>query len=165
MLIFIVGETIYLNGLNIRDDIFHNSLLIPNIYRRNFIYIGIAQHQYKNFSARCILYGSSNNFISNHRRLLRLLYILIGCGILLLTLIICSIMNDRRQAKLKQQIEEEIIDNRHTIIPKKSMTEFIDKNRRSSPRRGEINRMTMARLGSMTNERSSAVHSFFQSPK
>jgi hypothetical protein len=165
--IFTVGETIYLNGLDIRNDIFHNSLLIPNIYRTNFIYIGISQHQYKNFSARCILYGSSNNFISNYHRLLRLLYILIGCGILLLSLIICSILNDQRQAKLKQQLEQEIIDNRHTIVPKKSMPVFIDKDRRSSPppRRGEINRMTMARLGSMIDERPSAVHSFFQSPK
>jgi len=45
------------------------------------------------------------------------------------------------------------------IIPKKSTTVFIDKDR------GEINRMTMGRLGSMIDERPSAVHSFFQSPR
>jgi hypothetical protein len=143
-----IGEIIYLNGINIRDEIFHNSFFIPNIYRRNFVYIGINRHEYKNFSARCILYGSSNNSISNHHRLLRLLYILIGCGILLLSLIICSMLNDRRRMKLKQQLEE----NKQSIIP----------IRRSSSKRGD---MTMARLGSMIDERPSAVHSFFQSPK
>jgi hypothetical protein len=158
--LFTVSETIYLNGKDIRGNIFHNSLLTPN-----FVYIGIALHEYKNFSARCILYGSSNNSISNHNRLLRLLYILIGCGILLLSLIICSILNDRRRAKLKQQLEENIIENKQSIIPNKSMAVFIDKDRRSSSRRGDINRMTMARLGSTIDERSSAVHGFFQSPK
>jgi len=64
-------------------------------------------------------------------------------------------MNDRRRAKFKQ----EIIDHQPMIIPKKSTTVFIDKDQ------GEINRMTMARLGSMIDERSSAVHSFFQSPR
>jgi hypothetical protein len=64
-------------------------------------------------------------------------------------------MIDQRRAKLKQ----EIIDNQSTIIPKKSRTVFIDKDR------GEINRMTMARLGSIIDERPSAVHSFFQSPR
>jgi RNA recognition motif-containing protein len=165
LLIFAVGETIYLNGLDIRDEIFHKSLLISNMYRTNIIYIGISLHQYKNFSARCILYGSSNNSISNHRRLLRLLYILISCGMFLLSLIICSIINDRRRAKFKQQLEQEMMDNRHTIVPKKSMPVFIDKDRKSSSRRGDINRMTMARLSSMVDERPSAVHSFSQTPK
>ncbi|CAF4228658.1 unnamed protein product [Adineta steineri] len=157
-----VSETIYLNGLNIRDEIFYKSFFISNFYRTNFVYIGIAMYQYKNFSARCVLYGSANNFTSNHQRILRLLYILISCGIILLSLIICSIINDRRQAKLKQ----EIMDDKHTIVPKKSVTVFIDRDRKSSSKRGDINRMTMARLDSMTdNERSSAVHSFSQSSK
>jgi hypothetical protein len=136
------------------------------MYRTTFVYIGIALHEHRNFSARCILYGTLNNSISNHRRLLRLLYILIGCGLFLLSLIICSIMNDRRQANIKQQLEEEerqqIIENRHTIIPKKSMAVFIDK---PPSKRGDINRMTMARFGSTIDERPSAVHSFFQSPE
>ncbi len=124
------------------------------------VYIGIAQHEHQNLSARCILYGSTNNFISNHRRLLRLLYILISCGILLLSLIICSIMHDRRRARLK--LEQEVLDNQQRIIAKKSMID-----RRSLPPRrgGDMDRMTMARLGSMIDERPSAVHSFIQSPK
>ncbi|CAF3540202.1 unnamed protein product [Adineta steineri] len=155
-----VSETIYLSGLNIRDEIFYKSFFISNFYRTNFVYIGISMYQHKNFSARCVLYGSANNFTSNHQRILRLLYILISCGIILLSLIICSIINDRRQAKLKQ----EIMDDKHTIVPKKSVTVFIDRDRKSSSKRGDINRMTMARLNSMTdNERSSAVHSFSQS--
>jgi hypothetical protein len=164
-LISVVAETIHLNGMGMHDDISHQPLIIPSMYRTMFAFIGIAQHRHKNFSATCILYGSSNSSTSNHRRLLRLLYILIGCGLLLLGLIICSIMNDRRRTKLKQQQEQEqeIIDNRHTVGPTKSMSVFVEKDRMSPPRRGDINRMTMARLGSTVGERSSAVHNFFQS--
>ncbi len=142
----VVGEIISFNGLDIRNDLVENS----NLYRTNFIYIGIAEYEFQNFSARCILYGSSDNIISNHRRLLRLLYILIGCGIFLLSLIICSIINDRRRTKF----EQEILANRHMMIPQKSIID-----RRSPPR------VTMARLGSKIDERPSAVHSFFQRPK
>ncbi|CAF2434451.1 unnamed protein product [Rotaria sp. Silwood2] len=158
-----VKERIYLSGSNIHNDIFHKFHLLPNVYQRNFIYIGIALHEYKNFSAQCFLYGELNNSISNHRRLIRLLYILIGCGIFLLSLIVCSILNDQRQLKLKQQLEQQkIIDNRHTIVPKNSMNVLIDKDGRSSSlRRTDINRITMAQLGSTVDERSSAVHSFF----
>ncbi|CAF1046728.1 unnamed protein product [Rotaria sp. Silwood1] len=158
-----VNERVYLNGINIHKTIFHKFHLIPNTYQRNFVYIGIAIQEYKNFSAQCILYGKLNTSMSNHRRLIRLLYILIGCGILLLSLIVCSILNDQRQVKLKQQLEQqEIIDNRHTIIPKKSMNVLIDNDRRSpSLRRADINRMTMAQLRSTVDERPSAVHSFF----
>ncbi|CAF0816463.1 unnamed protein product [Rotaria sordida] len=158
-----VNERIYLNGINIHNDIFHKFHLIPNTYQRNFIYLGISLHEYKNFSAQCIIYGELNNSISNHRRLIRLLYILIGCGIFLLSLIVCSIMNDQRQIKLKQQLEQqEIIDNRHTIVPKNSMNVLTDNDRGSSSlRRTDINRITMAQLGSTVDERPSAVHSFF----
>jgi hypothetical protein len=148
----IVGEIIYFNGFD--NDRFDHL----NLYRANFIYMGIAEYDYKNFSTRCILYGSSDNFLSNHRRLLRLLYILIGCGILLLSLIICSIINDRRQARLKQEFEEKILQNTQTTMMMPPQKSIID-------RRTEMNRITMARLGSTIDERPSAVHSFFQSPK
>ncbi|CAF2147171.1 unnamed protein product [Rotaria magnacalcarata] len=157
---FIVNERIYLNGIDIRNDIFQRYHLIPKLYERNLIYIGIALHEYRNFSATCIVYGELNNSISNNSRLIRLLYILIGCGILLLGLIVCSIVNDQRQMKLKQQLEQEIIGNRNTIVPKNSTAVFIDKDRKSSTHRADMNRMTMARLGSVVDERSSAVHSF-----
>ncbi|CAM4785207.1 unnamed protein product [Rotaria magnacalcarata] len=156
-----VNERIYLNGIDIRNDIFQRYQLIPKLYERNLIYIGIALHEYRNFSATCIVYGELNNSISNNSRLIRLLYILIGCGILLLGLIVCSIVNDQRQMKLKQQLEQEIIGNRNTIVPKNSTAVFIDKDRKSSTHRADMNRMTMARLGSVVDERSSAVHSFF----
>ncbi|CAF3201810.1 unnamed protein product [Rotaria socialis] len=156
-----VNERIYLNGIDIRNDIFQRYHLIPKPYERNLVYIGIALHEYRNFSATCIVYGELNNSISNNSRLIRLLYILIGCGILLLSLIVCSIVNDQRQMKLKQQLEQEIIDNRNTIVPNNSTTVFIDKDRKSSTHRADMNRMTVARLGSVVGERSSAVHSFF----
>jgi hypothetical protein len=69
-------------------------------------------------------------------------------------------MHDRRRARLK--LEQEVLDNQQRIIAKKSMID-----RRSLPPRrgGDMDRMTMARLGSMIDERPSAVHSFIQSPK
>jgi hypothetical protein len=141
---------------------FHRSPLISNMYRTDFAYIGIALHNDQNLSARCFLYGSSNDSVSKRRQLLRLLYILISCGILLLSLITCSIINDRRQARLKQQLqaEEVILPDRSTIVPKKSMTVFIDRGRKSSARRADLNRMTMPHSGSLVETRPSAVHSF-----
>ena len=164
-LIFLVIERIYLNGINIHENVFHKFLFVPNIYQKSFVYIGIARHEYTNFSAQCILFGSFNNPISNHHRRLRLLYILISGGIFLLTLIICSIINDQRQFRLKQPLEQEIIDNRHAIISKNSMNSSNGIDRRSLAKHDDTNRMTIARLGSLINERSSAVHSFFKNPK
>ena len=137
---------------------FDHSLLIPELYRNDLNYIGISKNAPMNISVRCILYGSTKNLISNHRRLLRLLYILIACGILLLCLIICSILNDRRRARLKDELQEKIIEN----------TQINNMPTRKSiplPRRTEFNRMTTGRLGSTIDGRSSAVHSFFQSPR
>lgn len=138
---------------------FENLLRIPQFSRNDLIYIGISEYSPMNISVRCILYGSSTNLISNHRRLLRLLVILIACGILLLSLIICSIFNDRRRTRLKEEIIENSQINNMPI--RKSI-----RDRRSIPlpRRTEFT-TTATRLGSTIDGRSSAVHSFFQSPR
>ena len=141
------------------------SSIIPNFYRNDWIYVGIGENEQKNFSVRCILYGSSNNLPSNHRRLLRLLYILLACGIFLLSLIICSILNDRRQARLKQELEQQMLENTQANMISTSHRSLIDRRSLPSVRRTEVNRMTLSRLGSTLDGRSSAVHSFFQSPK
>lgn len=134
---------------------------MPNIYRAEFDSIGLASFQHANFSARCILYASSSNPIPNRRQLLRLLYILIGCGLLLLAFIICSIMNDRNRPRSRQ-----IIDEQPPILDlKKSIAVPMEKGRVSEARKDNLHRLTMARLSSMIDERPSAVHGFFQTPK
>lgn len=162
LIIYVVGERIYFNGIDFYDNNAYKQLVIANLSRTAPVYVGIAIHDNKNFSAKCILYGSLNNTLSNHDRLVRLLYILISCGIFLLSLIVCSIMNDQRKIKLKQQLEQETFDNRYTIVPKKSMNGFIDKDRKSSVQRSDLNRMTLTRLKSIVDERPSAVHSFVE---
>ncbi|CAF0736149.1 unnamed protein product [Adineta ricciae] len=155
----LVSETLYLYGETIHAEIFRKFFFLSNMYRVDYVYIGISTHEYKNLSAGCILNGSSRNSISHHRRLLRLLYILISCGIVLLSLIICSIMNDRRRAKLEKQ-QEELTFNKQVTVPQKSMTVYVDKDRKSSARRGDPTRLTMARLQSIIDERPSAIHNF-----
>lgn len=45
------------------------------------------------------------------------------------------------------------------------MNVLVNKDPRLPSRQDEINRMTLARLGSVIDQRSSAVHNFFPSPK
>ena len=135
--------------------------IVPNIYRTEIDSVGLAAAEHANFSARCILYASTSNPVANRRQLLRLLYILIGCGLLLLGFIVCSIMNDWNRPRSKQLVEGE-----PTVGPKKSIAALLDKGRVSdTARRDNLHRLTMARLSSMIDERPSAVHSFFSSPK
>ena len=138
--------------------------MIPNMYRTTFVYVGIALHEHENFTARCILYGSSQRAMSSHRQLLRLLYILIGSGILLLVFIVLSIVIERRHAALEQKLkfETEMFDRPAIVMPKRSITALAaSKERLAESRRERMSRATLGRLGSTVDERPSAVHSFF----
>jgi len=118
------------------------------VNEKHFLYVGIAENDFQNFSVRCILYGSSTNpSLTSQQRLLRLIYILIACGIFLLCLISLSIFYDRKRMKIEEADEQQ--QQRYSVAPKKSV----------------IERMTLANLGSIADSRPSAIHSFIRSPK
>lgn len=117
---------------------------------KHFLYVGIAENDFQNFSVRCILYGSSiNPSLTSQQQLLRLIYILIACGIFLLCLISLSIFYDRKRMKIEEEDEQQQKQQRYSVAPKKSI----------------IERMTLANLGSIADSRPSAIHSFIRSPK
>ena len=101
-----------------------------------FISIGFTTDQHENFSVRCILYGLKLISISPTQQLFRLLYILIGCALLLLAGVIGSLIADRYRLKSAKAEEEEQLNRRTTV----------------------------GRLGSLParNERASSVHGFIQ---
>jgi hypothetical protein len=156
----LVAEDLHLHSINIDTERFHRSSFVTNLYRSMFISLGLAVHQHGNLSARCILYGSRMEKASVDRPLLRLLYILIGCGLLLLGLIFVSMIHDRYRTTSNAILEYVSHVDNHRSSPSRKAS--INKHRISDEKRRPL---TFIRSGSMVDERSSSVHSFFARPK